>query len=82
MERELLLRLAGRHGSLATQVLAGATDSSRHFGAHLYAFEVDYFVRREWAQSAEDVLWRRTKSGLHLDRAAAKAVSDYLRGTD
>ena len=82
MERELLMKLAGRHGSLATQVLAGATDSGRHFGAHLYAFEVDYFVRREWAQSAEDVLWRRTKSGLHLDRAAAKAVSDYLRGTD
>ena len=60
-------------------MLAGATDTSQHFGADLYAFEVDYLVRREWAQTAEDVLWRRTKSGLHLDPAAAKTVSDYLR---
>jgi glycerol-3-phosphate dehydrogenase len=78
LERELLVRLAGRHGSLATDVLAGATDTSQHFGADLYAFEVDYLVRREWAQTAEDVLWRRTKSGLHLDPAATKTVSDYL----
>ncbi len=78
-EQELLVRLAGRHGSLATDVLAGATDTSQHFGADLYAFEVDYLVRREWAQTAEDVLWRRTKSGLHLDPAAAQTVSDYLR---
>ena len=37
-----------------------------HFGADLYAREVDYLVAHEWACTADDVLWRRTKAGLHL----------------
>jgi glycerol-3-phosphate dehydrogenase len=79
LDHAVLARIAGRHGSLAADVLAGAAETSQHFGADLYAFEVDYLVRREWAQTAEDVLWRRTKSGLHLDPAAAKTVSDYMQ---
>ena len=79
LEQALLARLARRHGSLATDVLAGAPDAGQHFGADLYAFEVDYLVRREWAQTAEDVLWRRTKSGLRLSPAAARAVTAYLQ---
>jgi len=37
-----------------------------HFGAGLYAAELDYLTRHEWAESADDVLWRRSKLGLHL----------------
>jgi len=81
LDEQLLTRLARRHGSLASDVLAGiseASGSGRHFGADLYAFEVDYLMRREWARTAEDVLWRRTKSGLRLDAAATAAVSAYM----
>lgn len=37
-----------------------------HFGAGLYACEVEYLIRHEWAVTADDILWRRTKLGLHL----------------
>ena len=82
LDERLLTGLARRHGSLTSEVLGGiseASGSGRHFGADLYAFEVDYLVRREWARTAEDVLWRRTKSGLRLDAAAARAVSAYMQ---
>jgi len=49
-----------------------------HFGADLYAREVDYLVDNEWARDAEDVLWRRTKAGLHLESAQRQAVVSYL----
>jgi len=73
--------LLHRHGTRTTRVLGEAkttADLGRHFGHTLYAAEVDYFVAQEWARSAEDVLWRRTKCGLHLDSAQCKAVAVYL----
>lgn len=77
----LLERLVARHGSLTARVLdgaVGARGTGLHFGADLHAFEVDYFVQREWARSAEDILWRRTKSGLGIDAAGARALAEYL----
>ena len=44
-------------------------DLGRHFGADLYEAEVRYLIDQEWAVTAEDVLWRRTKRGLKLDAA-------------
>jgi glycerol-3-phosphate dehydrogenase len=76
--REALLR---RHGTRATRLLGEArttADLGTHFGDTLYAAEVDYFVAQEWALSAEDVLWRRTKCGLHLTAAQREAVALYL----
>jgi glycerol-3-phosphate dehydrogenase len=77
----LLQALARRHGALAYDVLGNAAtiaDLGQHFGADLYAREIDYLVEHEWAVSAEDVLWRRTKAGLHLDPAQRDAVACYL----
>lgn len=73
--------LARRHGSLAYQVLGNAAsiaDLGEHFGADLYAREIDYLVEREWAHDAEDVLWRRTKCGLHLAPEQREAVARYV----
>lgn len=84
LEERLLMALARRHGSLTAEVLAGASadnGGNRHFGADLHAFEVDYLVRREWAQRAEDVLWRRTKTGLRLEPAARESLAAYLDET-
>jgi glycerol-3-phosphate dehydrogenase len=81
LPRNLLHSLAKRHGTLTTEVLDGTQSPPQlgeHFGADLYEREVDYFVQREWARSAEDVLWRRTKAGLHLSPAERQAVERFV----
>jgi glycerol-3-phosphate dehydrogenase len=70
-------RVFRRHGALATEVL-GDGDTGEHYGAGLTEREVRYFVEREWAQSAEDVLWRRTKAGLHLDEGQRARVAEVM----
>jgi len=37
-----------------------------------------YFVEREWAQTAEDVLWRRTKAGLAMTEAQRARVAEAM----
>ena len=81
LPQPLLRALARRHGALAYDVLgnaAAAADLGAYFGAELYAREIDYLVEQEWAASAEDVLWRRTKAGLSLDAGQREAVARYL----
>jgi glycerol-3-phosphate dehydrogenase len=76
-----LRALAQRHGTNLRVVLAGATtlaDMGTCFGAELYAREVDWFIDQEWAATAEDVLWRRTKYGLHLTPTQQQAVADHI----
>jgi glycerol-3-phosphate dehydrogenase len=71
-----------RHGALAQAVLGEARSPEAlgvHFGAGLTQRELDYLVRNEWARDADDVLWRRTKTGVHLDAAQRQAVADALR---
>ena len=55
-------------------------DLGIHFGADLYSREVDYFRAHEWALEAEDVLWRRTKTGLHLDSEQQARLARYMAG--
>ena len=72
-----------RHGALAQTVLGDAraeADLGEHFGAGLYARELRYLIDAEWARSAEDVLWRRSKTGLHLTPAQRDRVADWLAG--
>ncbi|HEY1283392.1 MAG TPA: glycerol-3-phosphate dehydrogenase [Steroidobacteraceae bacterium] len=44
----------------------------------LYTREIDYLRREEWAQTAEDILWRRSKLGLHLPADAAQRLQRQL----
>ncbi|WP_156680390.1 glycerol-3-phosphate dehydrogenase [Sphingomonas profundi] len=79
----LLRRLARAYGTASEALLGTARtvdDLGRHFGADLYAREIDYLVEREWASSAEDILFRRSKLGLHVPAGAAAAVDAYLAG--
>jgi glycerol-3-phosphate dehydrogenase len=81
LPRALVMELARRHGALAYDVLGDAATVANlgaHFGAQLYAREIDYLVEHEWATTAEDVLWRRTKAGLQLDARQTEAVARYL----
>ena len=61
--------LWARHGTLAFELLDkvnSADDLGRDFGAGLTEREALYFIRHEWAHRADDILWRRTKTGLMM----------------
>jgi len=66
-----------RHGTLGAQVL-GDGRLGEHYGAGLTEREVAYFAEREWARGADDVLWRRTKCGLHMTEAQRARVAQVL----
>ncbi|AIR86288.1 glycerol-3-phosphate dehydrogenase [Pantoea rwandensis] len=72
------------YGTRIEKVLGHArelNDLGRHFGAQLYEAEVRYLVENEWAQQAEDVLWRRTKHQLHLTAVQQQAFSQWFDAT-
>ncbi|MER9460481.1 glycerol-3-phosphate dehydrogenase [Mesorhizobium sp. M0387] len=83
LDQRLARRLTRLYGTRA-QVLLGLArsnaDLGRNFGADLYEAEVRYLCENEWALTAEDVLWRRTKRGLHLSREQASALDEFMRG--
>jgi glycerol-3-phosphate dehydrogenase len=68
-----------RHGTAAANVL-GDGRLGEHYGAGLTEREVAYFVEREWARCAEDVLWRRSKCGLHMTQAQCARVAQVVGG--
>ena len=66
-----------RHGVEASAVL-GDGAVGEHYGAGLTERELRYFMEKEWAASAEDVLWRRTKCGLHMSDAERARVAQAI----
>ncbi|MCB1546018.1 MAG: glycerol-3-phosphate dehydrogenase [Rhodoblastus sp.] len=77
-------RLARSYGTRALDLLGEARaldDLGRDFGAGLTAAEIDYLVAREWAVTANDILWRRTKLGLHGAAEASEQIESYLATT-
>jgi glycerol-3-phosphate dehydrogenase len=77
----LARRLARAYGSRIAELLGdarGIADLGESFGGGLTAAEVDYLMRREWARTSDDILWRRSKLGLHLDREGVARLDYYL----
>lgn len=75
-------RLVRAYGTRANDVLGDARtidDLGESFGAGLTAREIDYLIRREWARTSDDVLWRRSKLGLHLSKDQRCRVDDWIR---
>jgi glycerol-3-phosphate dehydrogenase len=73
-------RIFRAYGTRAERFLEGARlaqDLGENFGL-LSAREVDYLVQEEWAQTPEDILWRRSKLGLHLAAAEQAALNTYM----
>ena len=69
------------YGTRTRDVLNGARDITglgRHFGGLLYECEIDYLRRAEWAKTAEDVLDRRTKHGLHITPQERAEVARFM----
>jgi glycerol-3-phosphate dehydrogenase len=74
-------RLAHAYGTRATKWLGTAkslADLGRSFGATLTASEVRYLMSAEWALTAEDIVWRRSKLGLRLSAAEIAALDDWI----
>lgn len=74
-------RIGRAYGTCARDWLGGArgwSDLGRDFGHGLSEVEVDYLARREWAVSAEDILWRRSKLGLGLDAGQVTTLERWL----
>ncbi len=53
-------------------------DLGPRFGADLTGAEIRYLMRHEWAQTADDVLWRRSKLGLRLSKEDTEAVGRFM----
>jgi glycerol-3-phosphate dehydrogenase len=76
-----LRRLLRRHGTLARDIIGVAEDEvdlGERFGGGLYECELRYLVANEWASDAEDVLWRRTKCGLHMTAPERERVAEWF----
>ena len=77
----LLRDLAHRHGSIVPALLREAktpADLGEDFGNGLTALEIEYLVRDEWARTADDVLWRRTKCGIAMRTADRERVARHV----
>ena len=80
-----LNNLFKRYGVNVTAVLGDAKsykDLGDDFSGGLYQAEVEYLVENEFAKTAEDILWRRTKIGLKIDKVAEKKLKSFLKRID
>jgi len=81
IEPSLVRRLVWTYGTKTETILKGAPTTAslgRDFGGGLTEAEVRYLVRHEWAKSASDILWRRTKLGLHVPKEAAVDIDAFI----
>jgi glycerol-3-phosphate dehydrogenase len=78
----LLRRYARAYGTRMDRFLQGATDTAslgRSFGDGIYQAEIDYLIRHEWAKTSDDILWRRSKLGLHISKETQQALDAYIK---
>lgn len=81
MPSEIASRWATTYGSRTWRMLEGVqnlSDLGEHIGGGLYTREVDYLCSEEWATTAHDILWRRSKLGLFITPAEQENLKDYL----
>ena len=76
-------RLAHAYGTRATKLLGNAkslADLGQSFGATLTESEVRYLMSNEWACTADDVAWRRSKLGLRLSPDEIAVLDEWIKG--
>ncbi|CAI3139816.1 Aerobic glycerol-3-phosphate dehydrogenase [Acinetobacter calcoaceticus] len=80
---QLATRWANAYGSRVWNILheqKTLEQLGQDFGHGLFESEVQYLCENEWANTAEDILWRRTKLGLAFDEKQVKNLESYLTG--
>jgi glycerol-3-phosphate dehydrogenase len=81
LDQRFALRLVRAYGTEARAILGSAkafADLGRHFGWNLTEAEVRWLMEKEWARTADDVLWRRGKTGLRLSVEEAAALDGWM----
>ncbi|WP_153771965.1 glycerol-3-phosphate dehydrogenase [Labrenzia sp. CE80] len=76
---ERLVRAYGTDARLFLGDAKRAEDLGTCFGADLYEPEVRWLIDREWARAAEDILWRRSKLGLHFSETETAALEAFIK---
>jgi glycerol-3-phosphate dehydrogenase len=81
LDQALLRRLARAYGTRVERLLGEASavpDLGVEVVPGLYEKEIEYLRREEWAVTAEDILFRRSKLGLHIAADATKRLASWL----
>lgn len=79
---DLIRRWQHSYGSLSFDIAGPSTSLDEMgvcFGHNLYQKEVDYLCREEWARSADDILWRRSKLGYFFSKKEINSLDNYIR---
>ncbi|PKR55516.1 glycerol-3-phosphate dehydrogenase [Thalassospira marina] len=85
MPKTMLRRLLRAYGSRMIHIVGEArslADLGRFYGHDLYEAELHYLIDQEWAHDVEDVIWRRSKLGLRLNRDEIAALKQRLEQGD
>lgn len=81
LSKEQARRLVRQYGTRAPRAIGHATTAAglgRDFGAGLSEAEIVYLQQQEWVQTADDLLWRRSKLGLRMSEAEIASVAAFL----
>jgi len=79
--KDLVWRLVRSYGTNSWELLKDVStleDMGEDFGAGLNAQEVKYLMKFEWAQTAEDVVWRRSKLGIRMSKDQIAALDTWM----
>jgi glycerol-3-phosphate dehydrogenase len=77
----LARRLVEAYGTRVARILGSAKapgDLGPRLGADLTGAEVRYLMQHEWAQTADDVLWRRSKLGLRVSTEERERLAKFM----
>ena len=75
-------RLVRLYGTIAFAMLGNSSsvkDLGQQFGEDFFEFEINHLIENEWAQTVEDIIWRRTKMGLRLTKAQVQGLKKFLQ---
>ena len=81
LPQPLAARFAHAYGSRVEILLArrqGMHDMGRQIVPGLYSAEVEYLIEHEWATCAADILWRRSKLGLHVGPGSEQVLDEWI----
>ena len=81
LDQKIVARLFQSYGKNIEKIIKNKKkimDLGTHFGSGLYECEVSWLIENEWVKKSEDVLWRRTKLGLFLNKHQVDTLEKYI----
>jgi len=79
VSRKTVNRWARAYGSRALTIFSRSNELGSEIAPDLYEAELRYLYQTEWARTADDILWRRSKLGLHIDAQSTQRVAEWLK---